>query len=134
MSGKAQDKTLDAICVLTFKGRICIPRVGDLIHKLLKESLDSRNEDISEFMAKCHNCQQVKYDPQMPSGLLQRMPILEWKLEIIDTDFVVGIPKTVGKFDSIWLVVDRLIKSVNFIPVRIDYNAQQLAKVYVNIK
>lgn len=85
-------------------------------------------------MAKCHNCQQVKYDPQMPSGLLQRMPILEWKLEIIDTDFVVGIPKTVGKFDSIWLVVDRLIKSVNFIPVRIDYNAQQLAKVYVNIK
>lgn len=42
MSGKAQDKTLDAICVLTFKGRICIPRVGDLIHKLLKESLDSR--------------------------------------------------------------------------------------------
>ena len=46
-------------------------------------------------------------------------------------DFVVGLPKTLGKFDSIWVVVDRLTKSAHFIPVRIDYNAEQLAKVYV---
>ncbi|KAH0670765.1 hypothetical protein KY290_026159 [Solanum tuberosum] len=46
-------------------------------------------------------------------------------------DFVVGLPKTLGKFDSIWVVVDRLSKSAHFIPVRIDYNAEQLAKMYV---
>ncbi|KAH0729667.1 hypothetical protein KY289_000855 [Solanum tuberosum] len=46
-------------------------------------------------------------------------------------DFVVGLPKTWGKFDSIWVMVDRLTKSAHFIPVRIDYNAEQLAKVYV---
>ncbi|WMV50666.1 hypothetical protein MTR67_044051 [Solanum verrucosum] len=41
------------------------------------------------------------------------------------------IPKTLGKFDSIWVVVGKLTKSAHFIPVRVDYNAQQLAKVYV---
>ncbi|WMV19554.1 hypothetical protein MTR67_012939 [Solanum verrucosum] len=46
-------------------------------------------------------------------------------------DFVVGLLKTLGKFDSIWVVVDRLTKSTHFILVRVDYNAQQLAKVYV---
>lgn len=46
-------------------------------------------------------------------------------------EVVVGLPKTLGKFDSILVVVDRLTKSTHFIPVKIDYNAQQLAKVYV---
>ena len=42
-----------------------------------------------------------------------------------------GLTKTLGKFDSIWVVVDRFPKSIHFIPVRVDYNAQQLSKVYV---
>ena len=46
-------------------------------------------------------------------------------------DFVVGLPKTLGKFDSILVIVDVLTKSAHFIPVRIDYNAEQLAKIYV---
>ena len=45
--------------------------------------------------------------------------------------FVSVLPKTLGKFDFIWVVVYRLTKLTNFIPVWIDYNAQQLAKVYV---
>ncbi|WMV32536.1 hypothetical protein MTR67_025921 [Solanum verrucosum] len=49
----------------------------------------------------------------------------------IAMDFVVGLPKTLRKFDSIWIVVDRLTKPTHLIPVRVDYNAQQLAKVYV---
>ena len=48
-------------------------------------------------------------------------------------EFVVGIPKTLGKFDSIQVVVDRLTKSSHFIPVKIDYNAKQLAKVCVKL-
>ncbi|KAH0765327.1 hypothetical protein KY285_001198 [Solanum tuberosum] len=40
--GKAQETTLDAEGVLSFKGRICVPRVDDLIQKLLIESHGSR--------------------------------------------------------------------------------------------
>ncbi|KAH0655234.1 hypothetical protein KY285_030116 [Solanum tuberosum] len=153
-NGKAQETTLDADGVLSVKGRICVPRVDDLIQKLLAESHGSRcsinpgvtkmcrdlkriywwlgmKKDIEEFLAKCQNCQQVKYELQRPSGLLQKMPIPEWKWEIIAMDFVVGLPKTLEKFDSIWVVVDRLTKSAHFIPVRIDYNDEQLAKIYV---
>ncbi|WMV18765.1 hypothetical protein MTR67_012150 [Solanum verrucosum] len=86
---------------------------------------------IAKFVAKCQNCQQVKYEHQRHASLLQRMPIPEWKWERIAMDFVVGLPKTLGKFDSIWVVVDRVTKSAHFIPIRIDYNAEQLAKVYV---
>ncbi|WMV33095.1 hypothetical protein MTR67_026480 [Solanum verrucosum] len=50
---------------------------------------------------------------------------------MIAMDFVVGLPKTLGKFDSIWVVVDRLTKSTHFISVIIDYNSLQLAMVYV---
>ena len=80
-------------------------------------------KNIAEFVATCQNCQQVKYEHQRPAGLLQRMSIPEWKWERIAMDFVVGLPKTLGKFDSIWVVVDRLTKSTHFIPVRIDYNS-----------
>ena len=88
-------------------------------------------KDIAEFVANCQNCQQVKYEHQIPVGLLQRIPIPKWKWEKIVIDFVVGLPKTLGSSESIWVVVDMLTKSAYFIPVRVDYNAQQLAKIYV---
>ncbi|WMV30755.1 hypothetical protein MTR67_024140 [Solanum verrucosum] len=37
-NGKTQETTLDADGVLGVKGRICVPRVDDLIQKLLAES------------------------------------------------------------------------------------------------
>ncbi|XP_069144458.1 uncharacterized protein [Solanum lycopersicum] len=58
--------------------------------------------DTVDSIAKCPNCQQAKYDHQRPGRTLQRMPIPEWKWKRIATDFVVGLPKTLGKFDSIW--------------------------------
>ena len=47
-------------------------------------------------------------------------------------DFVVGIPKTLGKFDSIWVIVDRLTKSSHSIPVKVTYNAEKLAILYIS--
>ena len=47
-------------------------------------------------------------------------------------DFVVGLPKTMSKYDSIWIIVDRLTKSAHFIPVKVTYNAERLAKLYIS--
>ena len=60
------------------------------------------------------------------------MPIPEWKWEIIAMDFVVGLPQTLGKFDSIWVIVDRLTKAAHFIPVKVTYNAEKLDKLYIS--
>ena len=88
--------------------------------------------DIVHFVAKCPNCQQVKYEHQRPGGTLQRMPIPKWKWERIAMDFVVGLPKTMGKYDSIWVIVDRLTKSAHFILIKETYNAEKLAKLYIS--
>ena len=47
-------------------------------------------------------------------------------------DFVIGLPRTIGKFDSIWVIVDRLTKAAHFIPVKVTYNAEKLAKLYIS--
>ena len=47
-------------------------------------------------------------------------------------DFVVCLPKTLGKYDSIWVIVDRLTESAHFILVKVTYNAEKLAKLYIS--
>ena len=47
-------------------------------------------------------------------------------------DFVLGLPMTLGRYDSIWVIVDRLTKSAHFIPVKMNYNAEKLAKLYIS--
>ena len=61
--------------------------------------------DISDFVSRCLTCQQVKCEHQRPGGVSQGMSIPTWKWERITMDFVVGLPTTVGGYDSIWVVV-----------------------------
>jgi hypothetical protein len=37
----------------------------------------------------------------------------------------------VHKFDSIWVIVDRLTKSTHFIPINTKYRAEKYAKIYI---
>ena len=46
-------------------------------------------------------------------------------------DFVIGLPRTLGKFDAIWVIVDRLTKSGHFVPVQTTYKSERLAKIYI---
>ena len=83
--------------------------------------------DVSKFLT----CQQVKAEHQVPTGLLNPLPIPQWKWDNITMDFVSGFPLTQQKHDSVWVIVDRLTKSPHFIPVRINYSMDQLAELYV---
>ena len=46
-------------------------------------------------------------------------------------DFVVGLPLTRRKHDSVWVAVDRLTKSAHFLPVRTYYSLDKLAELYI---
>jgi hypothetical protein len=46
-------------------------------------------------------------------------------------DFILGLPKTPTGEDSIWVVIDRLIKSAHFIPIKVKDLMDKLAKLYV---
>ena len=83
-------------------------------------------------MAKCLTCQQVKAEHQVPSGLLNPLPIPQWKWDNITMDFVSGFPLTQRKHDAVWVIVDRLTKSTHFLSIRLDYSMDRLADLYVN--
>ena len=60
------------------------------------------------------------------------MPIPKWKWEIIAMDFVVCLPMTFDKYNSIWVIVYMLTKSAHFIPDNMTYNREKLAKLYIS--
>ena len=62
--------------------------------------------DVTKFVAKCMTCQQLKGEHKKPTGLLQPIKIPQWKWEEINMDFVIGLPKTLKEYDSIWVIMN----------------------------
>ena len=60
------------------------------------------------------------------------MQVATWKWEDINMDFIVGFPRTRRKNDSTWVLVDRLTKYANFIPVSSTHSAEEYARIYIN--
>jgi hypothetical protein len=94
--------------------------------------LSNMKQDIIEYFALCDVCNRVKAEHQKPAGLLQPLPIPEWKWDNAGMDFITGFPRTRSGYDSIWVVVDRLTKVAHFIPVKTTYTSARLAKIYMN--
>ena len=46
--------------------------------------------DVARYISKCAVCQQVKIEHQRLGGLLQSLPIPEWKWDHITMDFISG--------------------------------------------
>ena len=154
LAGNGDQATLDPDGVLRFAGRICVPRVGDLIQLILSEAHESRysihpgtakmysdlrqhywwsgmRRDIADFVSCCLCCQQVKAEHLRPGGEFQGLPIPEWKWDRVTMDLVDGLPRTSRGFDSIWVIVDRLTKSAHFLPVQSSFSAERLARIYI---
>jgi protoheme ferro-lyase len=46
-------------------------------------------------------------------------------------NFIMGLPLSACKYDSIWVVVDRFTKSTHFILVHTNYKVEKYAKLYI---
>jgi hypothetical protein len=87
--------------------------------------------EAARYVSECDTCWKVKADYMKPGGLLQPLSILAWKWDNISMDFIVGLPMMACKFDSIWVIVDRLSMSTHFIPVHSHNDAQRYAEIYI---
>ena len=88
--------------------------------------------DIVEFVSKCLVCQQMKAKHQKPTETLQPLPISEWKWEHLTMDFVVDLPRTQASHDAIWVIIDKLTKSVAFLAICSKFSLDKLARLYIN--
>jgi hypothetical protein len=46
-------------------------------------------------------------------------------------DFIVGLPCTQARYDSMWIIVARFSKVAHFIPVKMMYSGAALAELYM---
>ena len=88
-------------------------------------------KSIVEYITRCMECQRVKNEHRNPSGLLQPLPIPEWKWEVVTMDFITKFPRTSKQHDAIMVVVDKLTKSYHFIPMKVTHKATNVADIYM---
>ena len=141
--------------VLHYQGRLCVPDVGEFRQHILEEAHNSTysihpgatkmyrglrevywwngmKSDIADFVSKCPNCHQVKVEHQKPGGMTQEIIIPSWKWDVINMDFITGLPRIRRQQDSIGVIVDRMTKSSRFLVVKTSYSAEDYAKLYIN--
>ncbi|GKB44764.1 putative reverse transcriptase domain-containing protein [Tanacetum coccineum] len=101
----------------------------DASHKGLSDVLMQREKVIAyaSLQLKIHEknyttcdleLRSVKAEHQRPSGLLVQPEIPQWKWDNITMNFITKLPKSLQGYDTIWVIVDRLIKSAIFVPMR----------------
>ncbi|GJS30541.1 putative reverse transcriptase domain-containing protein [Tanacetum coccineum] len=73
----------------------------------------------------------VKAEHQRLSGLLVQLKIPQWNWDNITMDFVMKLPKSSQGYDTNWVIVDRLTKSIIFIPIREIDPMEKLARMYL---
>ena len=101
-SGQRGDLSLRENGTLVMGQRSCVPDVGDVRREIMEEAHSftyamhpgstkmyhtlkehywwkGMKRDIAEFVSKCLTCQQVKAEHHKPTGLLQSLPIPQWK-------------------------------------------------------
>ena len=62
---------------------------------------------------------------------MQPLPIPDWNWEIINLDFIYGLPKNQKQNDSIMVVVDKLSKKTHFILVKTNYKDANIVDIFM---
>jgi len=75
----------------------------------------------------------VKVKYKKPTGKLQPLLLLKWKWKDITTDFISGLPRGKKGNNAIWVIVDRLTKSVLFLSVKMTDSVNKLPSIAFHI-
>jgi hypothetical protein len=140
--------------IVWFNNRIVVPKNDEIRQQILDEAHLSRYSihpgstkmyhnlkqhywwtkmkiEIARYVARCDTCRRVKAIHMKTTGPFQSLPIPTWKWEDISMDFIVGLPRTTKGYDSIWVIIDRLMKIAHFLPVKTYYPVITYAQMYI---
>jgi hypothetical protein len=154
MQQKVEEYELGIDGILWYKKRVYVPNSFELKSVILKEIHnvpyaghpryhkiisvvkieyywpDMKRESV-DFIARWLECQKVKVEHRHPAGLIQPLPILEWKWEVVTMDFIMGFPKMIKQHDAIMVVVDKITKVAHFIPMKTTHKATNVVDIYM---
>nr|GEW10858.1 putative reverse transcriptase domain-containing protein [Tanacetum cinerariifolium] len=103
-----------------FGNRVWLPRYDGLRNLVMHESHKS-NYSIHPGSDKMY--QDLK--------LLYWWPNMKVDIATIVMDFVSGLPRTPSRYDTIWVIVDRLTKSAHFLPMKKTDSMEKLTQLYL---
>jgi len=135
------------------KGMLWIPNDRNLIRQILESEHDTKvaghmgqdktielirrnfwwprmNEQITDFVRSCLQCQKNKAARHQPYGLLTPMELPYAPWQSIAMDFITDLPLS-EQCDQLWVVVDRFTKMSHFIPLpKEGKSASDLARTF----
>jgi hypothetical protein len=85
----------------------------------------------TQFIRACDICQRAKPDHSRSPGLLQPLPIPSATWEVINMDFVEGLPPS-SSANALLVVADKLSKFTHFIPLRHPFTAAIVARLFMD--
>ncbi|GJZ17360.1 putative reverse transcriptase domain-containing protein [Tanacetum coccineum] len=148
---KLEPRTDGTLCL---NGRSWLPCYGDLRTVIMHESHKSKysihpgsekmyqdmkklywwpnmKANIATYVSKSLTCAKVKAEHQRPLGLLVQPDIPQRKWDNITMDLVTKLPKSSQGYNTIWVIIDQLTKSVIFVPMRETGLMDKLARMYL---
>nr|GEW29933.1 reverse transcriptase domain-containing protein [Tanacetum cinerariifolium] len=104
--------------------RIWVPLTGDVRTLIMDEAYKSKYSVHQGADKVYYDLRDMYWWPGLKTDIVL--------YERIAMDFVMKLRRTSNGHDSIWVIMDRLTKSAQFLPMREDYKMDRLARLYLN--
>ncbi|GJS70535.1 putative reverse transcriptase domain-containing protein [Tanacetum coccineum] len=108
---------------LCFNGRSWLPCYRGLRTVIIHESHKSKYSIHPSFNKMYQDLKKLYWWPNMKANIAT--------YDNITMDFVTKLPKSPQGYDTIWVIIERLTKSENFVPMRETDPLEKLAKLYL---
>jgi hypothetical protein len=87
-------------------------------------------EYVRDYVKGCHTCSRNKHRNWQTPGVMEPLPVPEGPWEWTQSDHITGLPLS-GRYDAIYVIMDRLTKMAHFIPTNTRAMVEDLIQLHL---